>query len=354
MRMRYTVHGFSQEVAIRLGLDNDALLLLRWFVDFQGTGDMTTILMDGKPYFWVAYSKVIKDIPILTDKEDTVYRKFKKLCDIQANVLKVHTTREKLQNGKFKTYTYYGFGENYKSLISPVDVENMFKDSNGSLESNSEKNPSNHSSQSENSPSKDSEKNPSGYSEKNPYNIDLLTNTYSSIKENIYTHTDTVMENHMGKEHVCVYAQQMDIEIEKEYPVSMPVEPIVISAPKALIPEIEIKPFNISDLNIELNTILGEEFSPSIFTILIKKYGVDTVKKYMTNWDEYREHATSQPAYFTFCVKNNIPVPQKKKVVSNSYNNYNNVVPQYANFDQRDINDYSDENMKQFYANLNE
>jgi hypothetical protein len=170
--MRYTIEGFGQEMAVKMKLDCDCLSILRWFVDFQGSNEMTTILVENKPFYWVTYSKVISDMPIISDKEDTIYRKFKKLVDVE--VLKIHTTREKLKNGKFKTYSYYGFGQNYNCLINtecteltnPVDIKTKTK----SLGKKSEL--------------IRSEKNPSGHSEKNPYKINLLTNSYSSINNN--------------------------------------------------------------------------------------------------------------------------------------------------------------------------
>ena len=38
--MKYTIHGFSQQKAIELGLDDRDLMILRWFVDYKDTGKM--------------------------------------------------------------------------------------------------------------------------------------------------------------------------------------------------------------------------------------------------------------------------------------------------------------------------
>ena len=41
--MFYTIHGFYQKAAHKLGLDNDDLLLLRWFVNFKDSGNMKSV-----------------------------------------------------------------------------------------------------------------------------------------------------------------------------------------------------------------------------------------------------------------------------------------------------------------------
>ena len=36
--MEYSIHGFSQEKALELGLDDRDLLILRWFINFRDNG----------------------------------------------------------------------------------------------------------------------------------------------------------------------------------------------------------------------------------------------------------------------------------------------------------------------------
>ena len=157
--MKFTIHGFSQEVAIKLKLDNDELLLLRWFVDFQGSNQMNIEIRDNVPFFWVYYKKVIKDIPVISLKEDTIYRKFKKI--VKAGVLKIYTKRLKGTDGHFKTYSYYAYDKNYNKLIG----------FNSKVEC-SDENPSGH-----------SENYPTGHSDKNPYKDSSIINTDSSINK---------------------------------------------------------------------------------------------------------------------------------------------------------------------------
>lgn len=108
--MKFTIHGFSQQKAMDLGLDQDDLLLLRWFVDFKDTNSMVSKVIDNKPYYWIKYSGLLKDLPILKIKKDTVYRRFKKMSTV--GVLDHTTVR---QGG---VYSFYSLGDKYSELLS--------------------------------------------------------------------------------------------------------------------------------------------------------------------------------------------------------------------------------------------
>lgn len=71
--MKYTIEGFSQEEAIRLGLDIKDLVFLRWLVDFQGTGKMEIFLKDSMPWYWIHYPKIAAELPILGISHDKVW-----------------------------------------------------------------------------------------------------------------------------------------------------------------------------------------------------------------------------------------------------------------------------------------
>jgi hypothetical protein len=272
--MKYTIHGFSQDIAIKLKLDSDGLLLLRWFVDFRDTEKMEAIVIDKKPYYWVSYSKVISDMPIISDKEDTIYRKFKRL--VESGVLKIHTTREKLNNGKFKTYAYYCMGENYSSLLSFTPIYNTdIKDTDESLGKKSEEY---------------SEKNPSGHSEKSPYNIDLLSSSYSSIKK-----------------------------------------PHTPKKPKTPKPK---KTFVWEKLSQDIILVLGEKITDDKLTKLVKFQGEEKIREYLSKWDLYKEHADSQTGYFINSVEINRPAPAPKPKLMPATK-----LPQYMDFEQREYNE---------------
>lgn len=118
--MEYTIHGFSQENAIKLGLDDRDLLILRWFVRFKDNGKMASKIIDGDKYYWIKYEGIIEDLPITNIKSnDSVYRRLKKMS--KAKVLKHKTIKA---GG---TYSYYCLGENYHSL---VDIYRKLSDLN--------------------------------------------------------------------------------------------------------------------------------------------------------------------------------------------------------------------------------
>ena len=60
--MKYTMLGFSQQIAADYGLDLNDLAILRWFVDFKESGNMRSMEIDGDVYYWVFYEKNIRRI----------------------------------------------------------------------------------------------------------------------------------------------------------------------------------------------------------------------------------------------------------------------------------------------------
>lgn len=108
--MKYNVLGFYQPRAVELGLCSDDLLVLRWFVDFAGTPKMRTMIIDNQIYYWVNYSTVLEELPILRISKQTLYKKhFTNLCN--ANVL----THKQVKDGG--NFSYYCYGINYETLV---------------------------------------------------------------------------------------------------------------------------------------------------------------------------------------------------------------------------------------------
>lgn len=70
--MKYTIEGFSQVEAIRLGLDVKDMVLLRWMLDFQSTGKMEILISGTRQWYWVHYPYVLKELPILKIGHDKV------------------------------------------------------------------------------------------------------------------------------------------------------------------------------------------------------------------------------------------------------------------------------------------
>lgn len=107
--MKYIIMGFLQIRLKELGLDVIDALILRYFVDFKDSKAMTSMLVEGKSYYWVKYEGVLKELPILNMKKYTLQSRFFKLRD--AGVLSHHVKKE---GG---TFSYFSLGENYDSLI---------------------------------------------------------------------------------------------------------------------------------------------------------------------------------------------------------------------------------------------
>lgn len=108
--MKYSIHGFSQSRAVELGLSNDDLFVLRWFVDFCGTGKMQSIKEPEGIYYWVNYQSVLDDLPVLRISKDRLYRKhFKALCNAQV------LCHKHIKGGG--SFSYYGYAVNYETLV---------------------------------------------------------------------------------------------------------------------------------------------------------------------------------------------------------------------------------------------
>ena len=123
-KMKYTIHGFSQYAALKfkktivvkvsgkekekeIKIDSTDLLILRWFVDFYPK--MMKFEIDGVQYAWVQYKKILQDLPLLDIKKQALSDRLNKLCEFK--ILTHKTIKEQ------GTFSYYGFGEMYGTLI---------------------------------------------------------------------------------------------------------------------------------------------------------------------------------------------------------------------------------------------
>lgn len=109
--MKFTVNGFNQRTLLNLDLDAIDATVLRWFVDFQGTGRMEEKHSEtGVRFYWVRYQWLISDLPILGLKTaDSVMRRFQKLA--RSGVLEHHHCK---RGGSFSTYR---LGGGYLALL---------------------------------------------------------------------------------------------------------------------------------------------------------------------------------------------------------------------------------------------
>lgn len=111
--MKYTLEGFSQEQLVKLGLDATDAIILRWFVDFSATGKMSRVYDSGKEFWWVKYSAIIDDLPILgISTTKNIGRHFQKMvdCGLMEQFIK------KCAGGTFSCFRL--IEDNYINLVS--------------------------------------------------------------------------------------------------------------------------------------------------------------------------------------------------------------------------------------------
>lgn len=113
--MKYTIMGFSQNAVVELinagyKIDIADLAILRWLVDFSHAEKMVKVVDGGKTYYWVNYQSVLDDLPVLNIGRRMLAVRLQKMADagILCSSLK--------KNGG--TFTLYGFGPKYETLIS--------------------------------------------------------------------------------------------------------------------------------------------------------------------------------------------------------------------------------------------
>lgn len=117
--MKYTIEGFSQEVALSMRatitengraktikLDCTDLIILRWIVDFFP--QMKKTIINGTEYAWVSYDSLLEDLPLLDLGKRALSDRLRKMETL--GILKHETVRTK------GTYSYYGFGPEYSRL----------------------------------------------------------------------------------------------------------------------------------------------------------------------------------------------------------------------------------------------
>nr|WP_302417143.1 hypothetical protein [uncultured Romboutsia sp.] len=157
--LKFTLQGFNQLEAIKLGLNNDDLTVLRWFIDFKNTGEMEKnyIPSINDMGHWVNYSTLVDSLPILLKDgnkyleeylelekayyklDEDSYKKLRKkymekyLKKVQrilsgnlSKVLKRDLTKLGEEKGT-KVYLYVD-EEAYKKLISNTNMNDFLRD----------------------------------------------------------------------------------------------------------------------------------------------------------------------------------------------------------------------------------
>lgn len=119
--MKNAIIGFSQEKLVQLknndkGIKIDCidLVILEWFVYF--TPNMQNININGKIYYWLSYSKMIKDLPFLDLSKRSFADRMKKLCEL--DILIFYLNKDQGNT------TFFSFGKVYFELIERDVAEN--------------------------------------------------------------------------------------------------------------------------------------------------------------------------------------------------------------------------------------
>jgi hypothetical protein len=113
--MRYQIHRLQQEALIELGLNVEDALLLDWMLNWKDGNSMERIVVGNDVAYWVNYSKVIEELPILFKKtkgfasveEEEKAKKAnttKVARMLKGNLSKVLTRHEKKVQGRTKIY----------------------------------------------------------------------------------------------------------------------------------------------------------------------------------------------------------------------------------------------------------
>ena len=113
--MRFQIHRLQQEALIELGLNVEDALLLDWLLNWKDGNSMERIVVGDDVAYWVNYSKVIEELPILFKKtngfeSEEEAEKAKRANTtkvarmLKGNLSKVLTRHEKKVQGKTKVY----------------------------------------------------------------------------------------------------------------------------------------------------------------------------------------------------------------------------------------------------------
>ena len=94
--MKYTMLGFSQQIAADYGLDLNDLAILRWFVDFKESGNMRSMEIDRNVYYWVLYEKILEELFIIKLQKSAVPTT--KNIDYHIKILKELATKRNIYN----------------------------------------------------------------------------------------------------------------------------------------------------------------------------------------------------------------------------------------------------------------
>ena len=124
MGLRFSVFGFSQEKVVgmcavsggkEIRLDVTDLLILTEVADFPNRNSVMKIIEDEKIFFWVAYSEILAELPILNLKRQALKDRFDKL--VLLGLLEKHIN-------KANSMTFFRLTDKYEALRYDMPVRN--------------------------------------------------------------------------------------------------------------------------------------------------------------------------------------------------------------------------------------
>ena len=119
--MKYTISGFQQSVLLAYGLGVDETIILRTIVDFWFSKKMDTKDFDGIEYFYLSYSFLVNELPILKIDRAQMYNKMMKFVECGLMNYQV----ERLGKGSKAYFTINE--EMYMPLIQVPGTETLAK-----------------------------------------------------------------------------------------------------------------------------------------------------------------------------------------------------------------------------------
>ena len=146
--MRYQIFRLQQEALVNLEINTEEALLLDWLLNWKDGGSMERIVVGDDLAYWVNYSTVVEQLPILFSKpksnleQDVEKAKKSNTAKVarmlKGNLSKVLTRHEKKVQGKTKIYISFDRTmldillnyESKKDLPAPTDKPQINSNNN--------------------------------------------------------------------------------------------------------------------------------------------------------------------------------------------------------------------------------
>jgi len=125
--MKQSIFGIDQKYLIQLKLSPDDVIILSWLKSFTNSGKQEYIQKNNKIFYWVKYSKIIDDLPILgITKDICIGRVFSKLCGENKERPELYPLEKfLLRDGKLNK-TYFRFRDGAIDRMEDATMINSF------------------------------------------------------------------------------------------------------------------------------------------------------------------------------------------------------------------------------------